>query len=145
MKMNSTLRAVMLAASLATVVGLAVARSSSMLELGRQQIVSATSTAPLTAEAVRRAIIAGGSTHSWKAVGDKPGVVTLEADSGQHQVVVDVAYDAQGYQITYKSSANMNYEQSGTKASIHPKYNKWVQDLNSSIRSAAANVQPQAN
>ncbi len=44
----------------------------------------------------------------------------LEADSGQHQVVVDVAYDAQSYQITYKSSANMNYEHSDKKTAIHP-------------------------
>jgi hypothetical protein len=142
MKMNSTLRVVLLAASLCAT-GLAAARSSNMIELGRQQIVSGDAT-PLSADAVRKAIIAGGAVHTWKAVGDKPGVLTLEADSGQHQVVVDVAYDAQSFQITYKSSANMNYEQSGAKTSIHPKYNKWVEDLSSSIRSAAIGAQAQA-
>jgi hypothetical protein len=140
MKTTTTLRAMLVAVTLLAATGFAVARSAAMIELGRQQIVSPDAT-PLSVEAVRKAIIAGGATHTWKAVGDKPGVLTLEADSGQHQVVVDVAYDAQSFQITYKSSANMNYEQSGAKASIHPKYNKWVEDLSSAIRSAALGAQ----
>ena len=136
MKMNTALRAVLLAASLAAAGGLAQARSSNMVELGRQTVVSAGGQ-PMTVEAVRKAIIAGGARHSWKPVGDQPGVLTLETDSGAHQAVVDVAYDAQGYQITYKSSANLNYEHTDSKTSIHPKYNKWVEELSSSIRSAA--------
>lgn len=143
MKKNSALRAFLLAASLCAAAGLAVARSTDMVELGRQTVVTTDST-PLSAEAVRKAIIAGGAVHGWKPVGDQPGVLTLEADSGHHQVVVDVAYDAQGWQIAYKSSANMNYEHSDKKTSIHPKYNKWVEDLNSEIRRAAGNVQAQA-
>jgi len=139
MKMNSTLRAVLLAAALASAAGLAAARSSRMVELGRQTIVTTDGKA-LTADAVRKAIIAGGATHGWKPVGDQPGVLTLEADSGQHQAVVDVAYDAAGYQITYKSSANLNYEHTDKKMSIHPKYNKWVEDLNISIRNATLNA-----
>ena len=135
MKMNSTLRGLVLAATLAGVAGMAVARSSQMVELGRQAIVTSDSK-PLNPPAVRKAIIAGGAVHSWKPVADQPGMLTLEADSGQHQVVVDVAYDAQGYQITYKSSANMNYEHSDKKTTIHPKYNKWIEDLNTEIRHA---------
>ena len=135
MKLNSTLRAILLAASLGAATGFAVARSTGMVELARQDVVT-TDGKPMSVDAMRKAIIAGGSRHNWKPVGDQPGVLTLETDSGAHQAVVDVAYDAQGYQITYKSSANLNYEQSGTKSSIHPKYNKWVEDLNSSIHSA---------
>lgn len=142
MKMNSLLRATLLVASLSAA-GLAVARSSNMVELGRQA-VSATAN-PLTADAMRQAIIAGGSTHRWKPVSDQPGLLTLEADSGQHQVVVDVAYDAQGWQITYKSSVNMNYEQTDKKTSIHPKYNKWVEELNGDIGRAATNAQVSAH
>ncbi len=138
MKMNSALRAILLVASLSAA-GLAVARSSNMVELGRQTI--AATDKPLTPEAVRQAIIAGGSVHKWKPVGDQPGLLTLEADSGQHQVVVDVSYDAQGWQIAYKSSVNMNYEQTDRKTAIHPKYNKWVVELNADIRRAAANAQ----
>jgi len=135
-KTNPTLRSLLLAAALSTAAGAVSARSAQMVELGRQAIVTADSK-PLSLQAVRKAIIAGGAAHTWKPVGDQPGVLTLEADSSQHQVVVDVAYDAQGYQITYKSSANMNYEHSDKKTTIHPKYNKWIEDLNSAIRSAA--------
>ena len=133
MNMNPTLRAIVLAASLCVVAGVALARSAAMVDLGRQAIATPT---PLTDKAVHDAIIAGGSVHSWKVVGDKPGLLTLEADSGQHQAVVDVAYDTQGYQITYKSSANLNYAQSDKKTSIHPKYNQWVENLNSEIHNA---------
>ena len=144
MKTNTILRAILLAASLSAATGLAVARSTTMIELGRQTTMT-TDAKPLGAEAMHKAILAGGAVHSWKAVADAPGVVTLEADSGQHQAVVEVAYDATGWQITYKSSANLNYEHSDKKTSIHPKYNKWVEDLNAEIRRAATSVQPTAN
>ena len=144
MKTNSILRALLLAASLSAAAGLAVARSTTMVELGRQTYMT-TDAKPIGVDAVRKAILAGGAVHGWKPVADVPGVLTLEADSGQHQVVVDVAYDAQGWLITYKSSANMNYEHSDKKSSIHPKYNKWVEDLNGEIRRAATNAPAQSN
>jgi len=86
MKMNPTLRAILLAASLCAATGLATARSSNMVELVRQS-----------------------------------------------------------NQITYKSSANMNYEHSDKSTSIHPKYNKWVEELNASIHHAAADAQAHVN
>ena len=135
MKTKTAIRALLLAAAMTTATGAALARSAQMVELGRQSIVTADSK-PLSVPAVRKAIIVGGAVHSWKPVGDQPGVLTLEADSGGHQVVVDVSYDAQGYQITYKSSSNMNYEHSDKKTTIHPKYNKWIEDLNSAIHGA---------
>lgn len=139
-----TLRAILVTVALSLATAVAVARSTSMIELGRQNAVTADAR-PITVDAMRKAIIAGGSVHGWKPVGDQPGVLTLEADSGQHQAVVDVAYDAQGWQINYKSSANLNYEHSDKKTSIHPKYNKWVEQLNNEIRRAATNLQAQAN
>ncbi|MFL6698324.1 MAG: hypothetical protein ACJ8GJ_14270 [Vitreoscilla sp.] len=141
MKINMILRAAILTAALSAVTGIAVARSTTMIELGRQTAVT-TDSRPLSVEAMRKAIIAGGSVHGWKPVGDQPGVLTLEADSGSHQAVVDVAYDAQGWQINYKNSANLNYERTDRKTSIHPKYNKWVEELNSEIRRAATSIQP---
>ena len=144
MMTNSALRAILLAGALATTAGVALARSTTMVELGRQTYLT-TDAKPLGLDAMRKAIIAGGSVHSWRPVADAPGLLTLEADSGQHQAVVDVAYDAQGWQINYKSSANLNYEHSDRKTSIHPKYNKWVEELNTEIRRAASSVQPTAN
>ena len=138
MKMNSMLRAILLVVSLSAA-GVAVARSSTMLELGRQSVATADGK-PLTVDAMRQAILAGGTIHGWKQVGDQPGVLSLEADSGPHQVVVDVSYDATGWQIAYKSSLDMNYEHTDKKTSIHPKYNKWIEDLNTDIRRATTNV-----
>ena len=142
MKIHSLLRATLLVASLSAA-GLAVARSSNMVELGRQTVSA--SAKPLTADAMRQAIIAGGAVHRWKPINDQPGVVTLETDSGPHQVIVDVAYDPQGWQITYKNSSNMNYEHTDKKTSIHPKYNKWVEELNADIGRAAADAQASAH
>jgi len=144
MKMNTTLRALLLAASLTAATGLAVARSTTMLELGRQTAVT-TDGKPLSVDAMRKAIIAGGSVHGWKPVGDQPGVLTLEADSGQHQAVVDVAYDDKTWQINYKSSANLNYEHSDKRSTIHPKYNKWIEGLNEEIRRAASSAATGSN
>jgi hypothetical protein len=144
MKTNTFLRAALLAAALSTAAGLASARSTVMVELGRQTPVTVDAK-PMTADAMRKAIIAGGSVHGWKPVGDQPGVLTLVANSGAHQAVVDVAYDAQGWQINYKSSANLNYEHGDSRSTIHPKYNKWVEELNNEIRRAATNLQAQAN
>jgi len=95
MKTNMTLRTLVLAASLVGATGLAAARSSSMVELGRQSLAGADGK-PLSVEVVRKAIITGGAAHHWATVSDKPGVLTPEADSGAHQAVVDVAYDALG-------------------------------------------------
>lgn len=144
MKTKTILRAFALTTALALAASLAVARSTNMIELGRQNAVTADAQ-PMTVDAMRKAIIAGGSVHGWKPVADQPGVLTLEADSGQHQAVVDVAYDAQGWQINYKSSTNLNYEHTDKKTSIHPKYNKWIEELNNEIRRAATNLQAQAH
>ena len=138
MIVNPTLRAILLAAALCVVTAAASARSAVMVDLPRQSI---STPAPLTAKAVHDAIIAGGSTHSWKVVGDKPGLLTLEADSRDHQAVVDVAYDTTGYTITYKSSNNLNYEHGEKKTTIHPKYNQWIENLNTSIHNATLAAQ----
>ena len=144
MKMNTFVRTALMAAALSMTAGLAVARSTSMIELGRQTPVTVEAK-PMTVDAMRKAIIAGGSVHGWKPIGDQPGVLTLVANSAAHQAVVDVAYDAQGWQINYKSSANLNYEHSDKKTTIHPKYNKWVEELNNEIRRAATSMQASAN
>src|SRR3954468_17285255 len=106
MKINMILRAAILTAALSAVTGIAVARSTTMIELGRQTAVT-TDSRPLSVEAMPTAIIAGGAAHGWKPGGGQPGVLTREADSGSHQAVVDVPYDAQGWQINYKNSANL--------------------------------------
>ena len=140
MKTNSTLNAVLLFALLC-VGGVAAARSTSMREMARQP--TAEILAPLSVDAVRRAIVAGGATEEWKAVADQRGVVTLARNKGIDVVVVDVLYDAQGWQIVYKSSDGFDYERTDQGIEIHPDYNEWVAALDADIRRAIANAMTQ--
>ncbi len=117
------------------------AKSRSMIDPGRVSLISAGAAVPAAAtpQAVRQAIVDGGKVHGWTVVGEQPGTVTLKVDTRGHQVMVDVAYDATGYEITYKDSVNMNYRAGDDgKVSIHPKYNAWISELGNCIRTAAA-------
>jgi hypothetical protein len=145
MMINPSLRAVFVAASLSLVTVLAVARSTELLEPQRTEVVAADSTKTSTPTLLRRAIIIGGQHHGWKPVADKPGVLTMTAATGVHQVTVDVLYDAHSFQVKYKDSANMNEEKSGDKVTVHPKVNKWLSELNEDIRGAAVDSTIKAN
>ena len=138
-------RAVLVATSLSLVAAMAVARSADLLEPERAEVVAADAARTSTPTLVRRAIIIGGQHHHWKPVADRPGVLTLTASSGLHQVTVDVLYDAHSFQVKYKDSANMNEEKSGDKITVHPKVNKWLSDLNDDIRAAAVDAVAKAN
>ncbi len=142
MKIASTLRVVLIALSLAVVAaGVAAAtREAEMLQMSRQEIPAADVSA-LTIATVRSAIIEGGRRHGWRTIGDKPGVLILVAQSGEHRALVDVAYDEKSYQILYRSSEKMNYAQVGAKVTIHPKYNRWIEGLDVSIRTAISEAQ----
>jgi hypothetical protein len=65
-----------------------------------------------------------------------PGKVTLKYNKGKHEVAVDAIYDADGYQLKYVNSANMNYKLVDGQTQIHPAYNDWVAKLNNTIRAA---------
>lgn len=145
MKSNLSLRTVLVATSLSLVTALAVARSADLQEPQRTEIVATDGAKASTPTLVRRAIILGGQHHGWKPVADKPGVLTLTASSGSHEVSVDVLYDAHSFQVKYKGSANMNEEKSGEKISVHPKVNKWLSDLNEDIRSATVEAANKSN
>lgn len=137
MKLTPTLRAILATAALSLTAAIAVARSTELKEPPRTEIVLADSTKQSTLATVRRAIIAGGAGHGWKPVADKPGDMTLSVSSNGHKVTVDVLYDAKSFQVKYKGSSDMNEERSGDRITVHPKVNKWLDDLNEDIRAAA--------
>jgi hypothetical protein len=134
---NLSARAILVMAALAFTTASALARSTELQAPQRTDIVTVDTTKTLTPTLVRRAIIVGGSRRGWKPVADQPGVLTMTVFSGAHQVTVDVAYDAKGFQVKLKNSANMNEAKSGETITIHPKVNKWLADLNLDILSAA--------
>ena len=135
---KQTPSAILVTAALALATTFASARSADLQEPQRTEIVAADNTKAPTPTMVRRAIIGGSAHHGWKPVADKPGVLTLTASTGAHEVTVDVLYDANSFQIKFRSSANMNEEKSGDRITVHPKVNKWLADLHDDIRSAAA-------
>ena len=48
---------------------------------------------------------------------------------GEHEVVVAVDYDAEGFKISYVSSKEMDYEIKRGVAEIHRNYNRWIRNL----------------
>ena len=139
MKTNPILRAALLAASIC-VVGIAAARSAIMRELPRRSIPGLFK--PLSVDELHHAIVAGGATDDWRPAADQPGVVTLARNSGAggHLAVVDVLYDAQGWQIVYRSSDALDYKHTDEGPQINPKYNKWIVALETDIRHAIADT-----
>ena len=140
MKANPTLRAILLVVSLC-LLGAVQAHPVEMVEMGRHSLVDAAK--PLSAEAVRHAIVDGAAIEDWRPAADQPGIVTLARNSGagQHLAVVDVLYDTQGWQIVYRSSDNMNYERTDQGVVIRSLYNKWIEKLDIDIRHALAAAQ----
>jgi len=135
-RMNAGALALALALSLSG--ANALARQAPMVEPGRELLVSASASAPQTPERVRHAILEGASKYGWRVSEDKPGRIALAYDKGSHHVVIDVEYDAEGFQIKYRESADLNYELEDGKRYIHPNYNRWIANLGAAIRQSNA-------
>ncbi len=94
--------------------------------------VSTASQKQAKAEEVRKAILSGCVARGWNAKEVSPG--TIEATitvRGKHYVAVQIPYTPSTYSILYKASNNMEYD--AAKGTIHPNYNKWVNNLRASI------------
>ena len=116
----------------------AYGREEPLVEPGRI-VLTAADGKPRGAADVRAMIIAGARKLGWSMDADVPGKLTLQRSKDtKHEVVVDAVYDDQGYELKYVSSVNMNYSKAdGSKAEIHPTYNRWVADLIAAIGSAS--------
>ena len=140
-KWKSTVMAVAVATMMVAGAPGALAASRAMMDPGRVTLVDPATPASdaATPDKVRQAILDGAKVHQWQMIAEQPGVLTLKAGSGGHSATIAVAYDATGYEITYKDSVNFNYKLGDDgKASIHSKYNKWISDLGNDIRAAAS-------
>jgi hypothetical protein len=85
-------------------------------------------------EDVTRAILtaATNSNPIWNMQVVKPGHIVATLHNRTHMAQVDINYTTKGYSITYKDSADLNYD--AEKGTIHEGYNKWIQRLDSNIR-----------
>ncbi len=83
-----------------------------------------------TTEQVKTAIIRAGITRGWVIQEIKPGLLQGDINvRGKHNVTVEIPYNQESYSIIFKKS---DLPQKSGK--IHPKYNIWINNLNSDIR-----------
>ena len=85
---------------------------------------------------VAEAIIRAGAVTAWEIVPSGPGEMVGTLHIRSHMAQVAIKYTNKNYQITYKSSSNLNYKD----GEIHPNYNKWVMTLDNNIRRELASL-----
>jgi hypothetical protein len=130
-----------LLAALLTASSALAARGSVPLQDYEDVLAESSDGKPLTAEQVRKAIVAGASRSRWAASEKSGDTVRLTYSVRDHAAVVDVVYSAKSYSIRYADSSNLNYSQEGGKPVIHPNYNRWVNQLRQAINLAVRSAQ----
>ncbi len=132
--MKSRLLASFLIAALLTATP-AIARHSVPIVNYNNVAVATSRDQALAADQVKQAILAAATTKGWSIAYQPDGklLATLNVRN-KHTIVVEIAYTANSYSLTYKDSTNMNYAVVDSERVIHPNYNKWVQDLSAAIR-----------
>ena len=79
---------------------------------------------------IKKAIIRAGAGLGWQMKFKKKGHIVGTLYLRKHVAAVDITYTKNSYNITYKSSQNLDYD--GTN--IHRNYNGWIQNLNRQIQ-----------
>lgn len=87
---------------------------------------------------VEAAIRDGARTQGWRVVASEPGLLRLRLVIRNYASVVQVRHDAQGFDIDYLSSTQLEAESKDGTLYIHPSYNKWIGELADAIRSSTA-------
>lgn len=116
--------------ALSAVMPIAHARRAPLLAPDRVVLKPMDGQAPSVAQ-VRKAILMGTQPHGWVLEQDQASVMQFSyTKGGKHRAVVRFDYDASGYQLSYVSSVELNYEKSADgSVTIHPTYNMWVRNL----------------
>lgn len=134
MKLLRYVKLALVATSLGLTLGTAAARDEPMLNLER---IDVRAQANVTSDGLRIAIIRGGARRNWTVQQDIPGEILLkQSRRGKHEATVKVTYDANGYQLSYADSFNLNVDASRQR--IHPTYNMWLRNLSGDIASEVA-------
>ena len=85
---------------------------------------------------IKKAIIRAGVGLGWNMKPKKSGHIVATLYLRKHVAIVDIKYSKKSYNITYKSSQNLNYD--GTN--IHKNYNSWVTNLNRRIQAQLSSI-----
>lgn len=81
-------------------------------------------------KAIKKAIIYAGTRIGWQMQPAGPGHIVGTLFNRGHMAKVDIKYNTDTYNVTYKDSSNLLYD----GALIHRNYNRWVDRLNRNIR-----------
>lgn len=88
-----------------------------------------------TQEHLKRAIMTAAILKNWSLEDKEPGMFLATLDvRGKHKIMVSIKYTPENYSLTYHDSVNMRYTKDGESETIHPNYNRWVQDLRKAIQ-----------
>lgn len=100
--------------------------------------VASASGQALTAAQVKLAIQSAAASRQWTVTEPAPGrlLATRQWDHAKHTIVTEISYSADKYSLAYKDSTNMKYGMKDGQPVIHPRYNRFVQELSESIRLA---------
>ena len=81
---------------------------------------------------IYQAILRASNGLGWNVKKIKSGVAEASLHLRTHIAIVTIKYSTTDYSITYKTSTNLNYDES-TKT-IHTNYNGWIQNLDKAIK-----------
>ncbi|MCU7802144.1 MAG: hypothetical protein KZQ96_03020 [Candidatus Thiodiazotropha sp. (ex Lucinoma borealis)] len=82
---------------------------------------------------IESAIRKAGAGLGWQMKSISPGQMLGILKLRSHVATVDIIYNKQSFDITYKDSTNLNYENDDGEATIHSNYNGWIQNLEQAI------------
>lgn len=98
--------------------------------------VAASSGKALNADQVCQIVREVAEQKSWRVEVQPEGklVATLSWKSDKHAIVIEVSCAAASYSVAYKDSINMNFATRDGQMVIHPYYNRFVKEVNDSVR-----------
>lgn len=113
----------------------------------KDQVIKRFDNKLLSPEEVQNRIRKAAGEMDWRVEpGEESGhIIATLVVRGKHTAVVDIAFSADRYSITYKDSINLDYNTLCMNAfgerrylreevsCVHPNYNKWVFYLNEAI------------
>lgn len=125
------LKQLLVATTLGLALGTAAARDEPMQIPER---ISVQGKPDINQAKLHEVLIRAAARRNWTVESDSPGEMVLkQSRQGKHEATVKVAYDDTGYQLSYASSYNLNFNPSTQR--IHPTYNMWLRNLSSDIAS----------
>ena len=83
---------------------------------------------------VTNAIVRAGARSGWQVTPEAAGRLSARYNHLQHSAIVEITHDTKTYNIKYRDSANLKAD----AGEIHKVYNRWVSNLDRSIRGELA-------